>query len=57
MSIRISRDDVYWVVIVDGEQVHAADTKERAREWAEQRGVDPDRIAAAIPWDFGHSPI
>lgn len=45
----ISLEDVTWLVVVDGEIQHEADTKEAAKEWAEENGVEPDRIASKLP--------
>lgn len=49
--MNISKEDITWVVIVDGEIRHEADTKEEAVQWSEKEEVEPDRIASKVPWD------
>lgn len=48
-KISIDRDEVSWVVVVEGDIVHEANTKEKAKEWAEKNSVQPDRIASKAP--------
>lgn len=49
--MRISKEDVTWVVVVNGEIVHEAESKSKAREWADETETDPDRIASKVPLD------
>lgn len=48
-EVSIDRTDVSWVVVVDGEIVHEAASKERAKNWAEENDTEPDRIASKAP--------
>lgn len=49
--MNLSKEDISWIVIVDGEILHEADTKEKAMQWAEKENVEPDRVASKIPMD------
>lgn len=49
MNGKIPKSSVKWLVIVDGDIIHEADTKPEAKEWVETEGVTPDRIASKIP--------
>lgn len=48
-SVSIDRADVSWVVVKDGDIIHEDDTKEDAEAWADEEGIEPDRIASKAP--------
>lgn len=49
MNQGLTKEDISWVVIVDGEHRYEADSKAEAEEWATEHGIEPDRIASKGP--------